>query len=156
MNHAVSLVALVAILGVIIQAAQPGNDQSPIVGTWVANVSKSTLHPSYKFQNATVRFEVQGDKVLITDTVVDASGKEQSHGTTTFQTDGKEHPFDGTPLGTGVVSIAQWKVPSILETIVKKDGKEVTRLAYEVSSDTKTLTAKRSGMLEQTVVFDRK
>ena len=127
-----------------------------MLGLWAANIAESKLHPNYAFFSATIQFEVTATEVRITDRVIVASGQEETHGTTIFRTDGKEHAFEGTPLGTGVVSVAQWLTPRTLETIVRKDGKEVTRLIYEVSADETTLTARRTGMLEQMIVFERR
>lgn len=134
---------------------QAANGHS-MIGIWGANIAESTLHPSYRFHSATIQFEVTPSEVRITDRVIVSSGQAETHGTTIFQTDGKEHAFDGTPLGTGVVSVAQWLTPRTLETIIRKDGKEVTRVIYEVSADGMTLTARRTGMLEQTILFERR
>jgi hypothetical protein len=36
-----------------------------------------------------------------------------------------------------------------------KDGKVIAVVTYEVSADGNTLTSRSSGMVEQTIVFDR-
>ena len=132
--------------------------QSPFVGNWVANLSKSKRHPNHQFQSATLRFAVNDDTVTLTHGGVNASGQEES-GTITLQADGKERPI---PQAPGMVSVVRWVGPQVLETVGKKDGQIVGRGAYEVSADGKTLTATVSGTdaggaaFDQVIVFDRK
>jgi len=109
--------------------------QDPFVGTWTANVSKSTRHPANQFQRATLHFDVVGDAVTITNVVVDESGREE-RGTHTIQADGQEHP----PGGGGYALMANWRASHILETVGTKDGQVVGRGMYQVSADGKTLT----------------
>jgi hypothetical protein len=129
---------------------------SPIEGHWVANLAKSKLSPAFPFHSATLDVVVKGDAVSFTDKVVTAPGKEEGHSNLTFISDGKEHAFEGTPLGAGVVSQATWLNPRTLQLIIRKDAKEITTQTWEVSSDGKTLTSVRTGMLEQVVVFERR
>jgi endonuclease YncB( thermonuclease family) len=132
--------------------------QSPFVGHWVANLSRSKQHPNHQFKSATLQFAVNGDTVTLTHGGVNASGQEES-GTIVIQADGKEHPI---PQAPGVVSVARWMGPHVLETVGKKDGQTVGRGTYEVSADGKTLTARVSGRdgsgaeFDQAIVFDRK
>jgi hypothetical protein len=129
--------------------------EHPFVGTWVANISKSKPHPDYPLKAVTLQIAVVGDTVTIDDTHVHGSGKE-THGTHSFQADGKEHPFEAPALGSGVVVVARWLSSHVLDTVVKKDGKEITRVVYEVSPDGKTMTATRSGMFAQMALFERR
>jgi len=132
--------------------------QSPFVGNWVANLSKSKQHPNHQFQSATLQFVVNDDTVTLTHGGVNASGQEES-GTITLQADGQERPI---PQAPGMVSVVRWVGPQVLETVGKKDGQIVGRGAYEVSADGKTLTATVSGTdasgaaFDQVIVFDRK
>jgi hypothetical protein len=125
--------------------------QSPFVGNWAANLSKSKQHPN-------LQFVVNGDTVTLTQGGVNASGQEES-GTITLQADGKERPI---PQAPGVVSVVRWIGSNVLETVGKKDGQVVGRGTYEVSADGKALTATVSGTdgsgaaFNQVIVFDRK
>jgi hypothetical protein len=158
MHYAAFLFALLPVL----QAGSPGAE-SPFVGTWTASLSKLKVDPNHQLQSASLQFAVAGDTVRIADGVVDASGAEEGHGATTFQTDDKEHPSEQAP---GVVVVARWVSSHILETIAKRDGQVVGRGTYEVSADGRTLTARVSGRerlqfsmiagFGQTIVFVRK
>lgn len=136
-------------------AVAPSETVHPLVGDWTANISRSTLAPNYQLQSATVQFAVAGDIVTATSRVVLASGQ-QSQVTERFQTDGKGHPFERSPLGPGVVVVARWLGPRVLETIATQNGTEAARATYEVSADGKTLIATTSGMVQQVIVFERK
>jgi hypothetical protein len=132
--------------------------ESPFVGSWVANLSKSKQHPNHQFQSATLQFVVNGDAVTLTHGGVNPSGQQES-GTITLRADGKERPI---PQAPGVVSVARWIGSHVLETVGKKNGQIVGRGTYEVSADGKTMTATVSGMdgsgaaFDQVIVFDRK
>lgn len=106
----------------------------PLVGRWTADVSRSTPHPENPFQSAMLEFEVVGESVTITDVVVNTSGQEQ-RGTNTIRADGLEHPS-----GHGYVLLARWLGERILEALVKKEHRFVSRVTYEVAADGKTLT----------------
>ena len=140
------------LLGVAAGAAQQVT--YPLAGMWTADLSSSKQSPQLPLQSVVLDIAVTGETVHIADHHVYASGKEQK-GTHTFQADGKEHPFEAPALGAGVI-LATWTSSRVLDTIVTKDGKEITRVIYEVSPDGKTMTATRSGVYAQTVVFRRK
>jgi len=130
----------------------------PFTGTWVANLAKSKRHQNHQFQSATLRFEMSGDVISLTQAGVNMSGKHESS-TLTLQADGEEHPV--SPQAPGVVVVTKWIGTHVLETIGKKDADVVGRGTYEVSSDRRTLTARVSGIdangatFEQVIVFDR-
>jgi hypothetical protein len=102
--------------------------------------------------------EVSGDRVSLTHSGVNMSGKYES-GTTILEADGQEHPV--SPEAPGVVVITRWGGLHALETEARKDGRIVGRGTYAVSEDGKTLTASVSGTdargsaFEQEIVFDR-
>lgn len=127
--------------------------ESPLVGTWTANLAKSTLHPDFTIQAATLEFSVTADTVTASSRLVMASG-EQRTASETFRTDGTEVP--GT-LSPGVTLIAKWLSPHVLETRARKGGQEIGVVTYEVSADGGILTSTSSGpaMPEQTIVFER-
>lgn len=137
------------------QATPTGENQ--FVGTWTANLSKSKRHPSNQFQSWVLQFDVVGDTVINTNSVVSASGQEE-RGTNTFQTDGKEHTSERNPA---LVFVARWVGSHALE-VLSKSGGQMLRVTYEVSTDGKTLTARipygkdANGVaFEQVIVFDR-
>ena len=130
--------------------------ESPFVGCWTADVSKSKRHPANEFQRATLEFAVDGDAVTITDVVVTASGQEE-RGTNTIRADGGEHLSSN-----GYVLMARWLGSHALEAVTKKDGQDVGRVTYAVSADGTTLTLSAASSAydgypatEQVSVFDR-
>jgi hypothetical protein len=139
------------------QKSQVGAEQSPFVGSWTANLSRSKLDPNHQFERATLEFALAGDTVTITHGGINASGQQES-GVIELQADGKEHPFPGAP---GIVHVTRWIGKHVLETVGKKGDQVTGRGVYEVSADGKTLTATVSGTdasgteFEQVIVFDR-
>ena len=59
-------------------------------------------------------------------------------------------------LTRGVTHIARWLGPDVLVSLARKDGQTIALVTYELSADRKTLTSRRSGLLEQVIVFDRR
>jgi len=131
---------------------------NPLTGTWIANIEKSRRHENHRFQSATLTIEVSGDRVKLTHSGVNMSGKHES-GTTLLNADGQEHPV--SPEAPDVVVITRWIGSDALETEARKGGRVVGRGIYAVSSDGKTLTASVHGTdaagspFEQEIVFDR-
>lgn len=130
----------------------------PFTGTWVANLAKSQRHHNHQFQSATLRFEVTGDVISLTQSGVNMSGKHESS-TLALQADGEEHAV--SPQAPGVVVVTRWLGPSVLETVGKRGADILGRGTYEVAPDGKTLTASVAGIdaagapFEQVIVFDR-
>lgn len=130
---------------------------NPLTGTWHANLDKSRRHENHQFKSATLRFEVSGSHVSLTQSGVNMSGKDESS-TLTLVADGEEHPVAQAP---GVVVISKWIGPRILETIGKRGDAILGRGTYEVAADGHTLTATVAGIdaqgkaFEQVIVFDR-
>jgi hypothetical protein len=141
--------ALLVTLLALIQAAPQA--QNPFVGTWTANIPKSKLHPSFQFQDVTLRISVAGDTVTLASELTSAGQTQRA--AETFRTDGTETP--GT-LTAGVTHVARWLGSHVLAAIAKKDGEVILIVTYQVSGDGKTLTSRTSGMMEQLVLFDRK
>jgi hypothetical protein len=139
-------------LSVVAQPAA-GPSQHPFVGHWKADLSKSEPVDS-QIQGISLEVAIVADTVSFALKVIDASGQEVGLGTTTFQTDGKEHPHDD--LTPGTVVVAKWNGSDILETVqTRKDG-QVVRVTYEISSNRRTLTTRTSDNLgKQVIVFDR-
>ena len=108
--------------------------ESPLIGTWTLDRARSRQRPDAPFRRASVAFAVLADTVTITDVVQDASGHEERN-VTTIRADGQEHASEH-----GYDVTASWRGAHMLEMVVMKDGKEVSRLTYEVSRDGDTLT----------------
>jgi hypothetical protein len=125
--------------------------ESPLAGTWVANLAKSKQSERNRIQRATVQIAVTTDAVTMSTRYVDQKGQERS-ATETFPTDGTDAPSTQTP---GLVLAAKWVDSRVLSTQAKLDGKVVAMVLYEVSGDGKTLTSKSAGMVSQVLVFDR-
>ena len=126
--------------------------KQPLAGDWTANIAKSKLSPDSAFKSVSLRIEPSGDSMTMSSHLVFVSGQEQ-RATETFRTDGTE--TSGT-LTSGVTLVAKWLDPCVLASLAKKDGKVIAVVIYEVSADGNTLTSRSSGMVEQTIVFDRK
>ena len=131
---------------------------NPLTGTWVANLDKSRRHKNHQFQSASLRFEVSGNNVSLTQAGVNMSGKDESS-TLTLVADGEEHPV--SPQAPGVVVISKWIGTHVLETTGKRGDAILGRGTYEVAADGQTLTATVAGIdgqgkpFEQIIVFDR-
>ena len=123
----------------------------PLVGEWTADIGKSKPSPDYAFKRATLRIDLAGDSMTMSSHLVFVSGQEQ-RASETFRTDGTETPGTLTP---GVTLVAKWLDPHVLASLAKKDGNVIAVVTYEVSADGSTLTSRSSGIVEQTIVFDR-
>jgi len=123
--------------------------ENPFAGTWIANLSKSKRHPDNQFREATLEFGMNGERLTITDIVVNASGQEEKE-RHTILIDGKEHP---SADGNGYFITANWLGTHVLETTAKKSGEVVGRGMYLVSRDGQTLTISAD---QQLIVCDRK
>lgn len=131
---------------------------NPLQGTWKANIEKSKRHQNHQFHSAELTFDVAGERVTLTQSGVNMSGKRESS-TLEFHTDGVDREV--SPQAPGVVVAATWLTPRTLETVGRKDDKVLGRGSYEVSEDGATLTATVSGVdgsgaeFSQVIVFDR-
>jgi hypothetical protein len=150
----ISAIAVLAVAAAMQQTAPAvSQTNSALAGHWVANVSRSKINPKYPFRSAALIIVVRSESVSLTDVVLDDKGKEQTHGTVTFETDGQEHPHD--ELVPGLVVVARWLSPHALETVASKGGQVVHRIRYEAAPDGNTLTA-IDPSLDQVIVFERK
>ena len=130
--------------------------RSHLRGTWRMNRAKSRLSQEHPFERATLHIAVTDDTVTITDVVLDTTGRHE-RGVNTIRADG-----DGHAVEHGYVLATQWRGARVLETTVKKNGQQVSRLTYEVSPDGQNLTIAGSAAAhdgyrasEQFSVFDR-
>lgn len=129
----------------------------PLAGAWTANIAKSRRHENHQFQNSTMRFDVDGNTVVLSYSGVNVSGRHES-ATMTLRADGVEYPI---PQAPGIVSICRWVDNCTLETVGKKDGAVVGQATYAVAADGLVMTATVRGTdaqgaaFEQVIVFDR-
>jgi hypothetical protein len=103
-----------------------------------------------------MRFEVVGDRVSLVYGGVNASGRHEQGGQS-FHADGQEH---AVPEAPGVVVVSML-APRAFHSTGKMDGVVIGRATYEVSEDSRMLTATVSGVdasgkvFDQVIVFDR-
>mgnify|MGYP004147520111 CR=1 FL=1 len=154
------VILVLVLVGPAAAAPQPAGGATAadaLVGAWTANLSKSERDANHQFAGATMRFEVDGEALLLVLTGVNAAGNVVSS-TTTYYPNGREYPVEQVP---GTVSITEWVGPRTLDTKAKKGDELVGHGTYEVSVDGQMLTATirgtdaRGRVFEQVVVFDR-
>lgn len=127
-----------------------------LIGTWVANIAKSSRHENHRFANATMHFAITRDEVRLSYQGVNASGKEE-RSEQVLPADGLPHAH---PLAPGIV-VTNSLGPRGFESIATKDGATIGRGSYVVSDDGNTMTATVAGIdgggktFEQVIVFDR-
>jgi len=113
----------------------------PFSGTWVLNLSKSTLPPPPP-QSQTSHIKASSKSIRIRELIVNDKGKQMSIAVDA-KFDGKDYPITGSPF---VDTVAYQRVDShTLKGIVKKAGRVVTTEKATVSPDGKTLTGTYSG-----------
>jgi hypothetical protein len=131
---------------------------NPFVGLWVANIGKSRRHVDHQFKSATITFDVSGEEVRLAHAGINASGNEEC-GTTVLRADGREYPV--SPQSPGLVAIARWLGPHVLETEARRDGELISQGTYAVSEDGRNLIASIGGTdptgtpFAHIIVFDR-
>ena len=130
---------------------------NPFVGTWNANLAKSSRHENHQFKSAKMVFELDGDTLILKYSGINMAGKEEGS-TRRLRPDNKEYPVDQAP---GYVEVTRYIGNHAIESAAKKDGQVVGLGKYEVSPDGKVLTATVKGVdgsgknFEQVIVFDR-
>ena len=127
-----------------------------LIGTWIANISKSRRHENHQFASATMHFAIAGDEVRLSYEGVNASGKvEKSE--QVLQADGRPHAH---PLAPDIV-VTNSLGPRGFESTATKNGAMMGHGSYDVSDDGTTMTATVNGVdgsgkaFEQVIVFDR-
>jgi hypothetical protein len=120
---------------------------SPFRGEWLANLAKSQRHANNAFQAARISIAVDDDVLAVKHSFVDDSGREHRD-EQIVHADGISHE-----LNNGYAMTATWRGSHVLETVATRNGVEVGRGRYEVTSDGRTLTISNA---EQCIVLDRK
>lgn len=142
-----------------LKAEVEGARRNLLAGSWIANFARSAPNPMNPLERAELRIEMQGDVVTIVDTSTDESGRveKREH---TIRADALEHASEG---GRGYSLTAAWNDAHALETVARKDGREVGRITYAISPDGQTLTVSATSQphngypaTEHRMVFDRR
>jgi hypothetical protein len=129
--------------------ARSAEDESPMSGTWRANIDASARHPAFPFQSATLDIRVHGSQVSMAQVVVDPGGK-PSGSTMTIDVDGSPHTLAAG--GDRHRLTAHWEDVRTLLVVDTVGDDEVGRGRYEVSPDDRRLTVTTA---DQRIVFDR-
>ena len=128
----------------------------PLIGSWIANIEKSSRHENHRFANATMHFAVADDEVRLSYEGVNASGTSE-RSEQVLRADGLPHDH---PLAPGVV-VTNSLGPRGFQSSATKDGAMMGHGSYDVSEDGNTMTATVTGIdgsgkaFEQVIVFDR-
>jgi hypothetical protein len=130
-------------------SADDDADDTPLAGTWIANLAESTRHPAVSFRSATLTIATAGTRVTMTQVVHDDSGK-PSGGSMIIETDGVARQPDG--VGAAHRLTARWSDARTLEVVDSVDGQEQARGRYAVSTDGRRLVVSTA---DQQLVFDR-
>jgi len=127
-----------------------------LIGTWIANIEKSSRHENHRFANATMHFAIAHDEVRLSYEGVNASGQlERSE--QVLRADGLPHDH---PLAPGIIVTNSLGTRGF-ESRATKDGEMVGHGSYDVSEDGHTMTATVAGIdrsgkaFQQVIVFDR-
>ena len=127
-----------------------------LIGTWIANIEKSTRHENHRFASATMYFAVNNDEVRLSYEGVNASG-ELEKSEQVLHADGQPHDH---PLAPGIVVTSSLGSRGF-ESSAHRDGAMMGHGSYNVSEDGHTMTATVRGIdgsgkpFEQVIVFDR-
>lgn len=128
------------------------SSEHPFTGYWTADIPASRFNGAVAVKAASLQFVVTSETVTITNRTIDISNRDLGTGTTTFRTDGQSHPHD--ELLVGLMVVAQWRGPRLLDTVLTRRNGMVDHVTYE--HDRGTLTAKTAGPFgTQKIVFRR-
>jgi hypothetical protein len=131
--------------------------QSPQMGTWKLNESKSKI-PAGFMKNTNVVYSAEGDKVKVVTDGTDAKGSAM-HTEWVGNFDGRDYPLTGDPTSD---NRSYTRVSANELTLAnKKDGKATTTGKIVVSADGKTRTLSVHGTdangkkVSSTAVYDK-
>ena len=147
-----------AVVGVLLLSLALVAAESPFIGTWKINASKSKLEGSGVGSNGTLRIDSEGSGLKLSVQGTTTQGQPNNF---TYQAtlDGKFIKVTGSPL-VDEVSTKRVNDHTISAT-GKKDGKVAYTDRRVVSADGKSMTISRSGTNPQgqsykaTIVFDK-
>lgn len=123
-------------------------NEHPIVGTWILNASRSTSPASHLHDGVILAFSMTGGTITMTQVLVDPAGHDMAI-KIVVRADGSAQPVR---FGKGLVLEACLTEPQTLEAVIRDDEQIISKGAYTVSADGKTLTFVTSAMQ---IAFDR-
>ena len=128
----------------MLAAALPANAQSkdPFVGTWSANIAKSTYNPGPTPKSVTSVYEAAGQGYKVSVKNVSPTGTAEYSYTTNL--DGKDSPVTGNNPVADTVAVRRIDART-LELVNKRGGKVTTTQRNVVSADGKTRTVTTTG-----------
>jgi len=128
--------------------AGPAMGQSAFVGTWKLNVAKSKFEGAPAPKSLTRTVTADGGSLKYSFEGVAADGTKVAYGFTT-KLDGSDSAVSGNGMPGGADTVALKKVSDHkIEGHTKKGGKEIGKVAAEVSADGKTSTVKTEGKVD--------
>ena len=144
--------AIVNAAGASASATQQQTANSPFIGSWSADLSRSRLDSKVPLKGADITISVTGNIITLASVVVLPSGKTIQE-RETFRADGTETAATDT---TGAFHVANWVGSHVLALITRKGNQNIALITYEVSADGQTLTARTAGSVDQMVIFNRR
>lgn len=143
MRRTLCLVGLMILTA--ITAGSLSAQDNPFVGTWKLNVAKSNFGSAPAPKSITRTVVAQGDGAKYTMERVNADGTTSVY-SFTANYDGRDYPVNGTGMPGAADNIAGKRINSHrVESVLKKNGKQVGTSVSEVSADGKTTTIKAMG-----------
>lgn len=153
--------SLGVVVGVFaVTALMTAQSKDPFVGTWTANVAKSTYSPGPGPKSAQTIIEAAGSGYKMTVHQVPSTGAPQDW-TLTTNLDGKPAKVNGTNTNADMITYKRVDART-LESIQMLKGKETQRQKIVVSADGKTRTVTSTGVdgtgkkINNVVVYEKK
>lgn len=139
---------------------------SPLTGTWMVNVAKSTYNPvSLAPKSSTSKVDITGDMIKVIVDGVDSTGL-KVHTEYAVKMDGKDYPWTGTVDGKPSVNqdtVAWTKIDDYTyESTNKLKGATLTTQRVVIAKDGKTRTNTVTGKnaegqtVSNTVLYEKK
>ncbi|HEY2397064.1 MAG TPA: hypothetical protein VGH81_13960 [Rudaea sp.] len=130
-------ILLVAVLMPHASVLASSSNASPLIGSWVVDVSRLPMPPQARPKRVTITFSDAGDGAWRTDVdIVDAGGA-QSRAVSTATLDGKPTPVVGSSEAD-IVAV-KMPVPNVLVLALGKGGIPASTRIYAAAADRKTM-----------------
>ena len=138
------LARVTMIVSAVLATALLANAQSkdPFVGTWSANIAKSTYNPGPTPKSVTSIYEAAGQGYKVS--VKNVSPTDTAEYSYTTNLDGKDSPVTGNNPVADTVAVRRIDART-LELVNKRGGKVTTTQRNVVSADGKTRTVTTTG-----------
>lgn len=141
-----------------IAASEPSGAPSPLAGTWTLNPKASKFTSGTSMVSETRTYEVKGNRVKLTATGLDATGKPTKYSYSAAY-DGKYYPMVGNPAGD---SLALKRInPRTVEGTVRKGAVISAHARLVVSPDgkhmifTRKLLRPKGAAAVDTLAYDK-